>query len=144
MANITSYGSVTETGILTIVNRKRLQQDLVKFKGCTVEIIIKKKNTRSTRQNRYYHGVVVKEIQLRMIDLGNDVTPDLVHDFLKDRFNKKELIGEGGEVIDSIGGSTTEMNKEEFMVYLDKIIEWAASFLSIEIPLPNSTLIFNF
>ena len=144
MANITAYGSVTETGILSLANRKRLQNDLLKFKGCSVELSIKKKNTRSTQQNRYYHGVVIKEVQLRMIELGNDVTPELVHEFLKDRFNKKHLIGEGGEIIDSIGGSTTEMNKEEFMIYVDRIIEWAASVLSISIPFPNTDLQLQF
>ena len=144
MANITAFGSVTEEGKLSLSNRKRLEQDLLQFKGCTVELTIKKKNHRSTQQNRYYFGVVVKEIEIRMKQLGNDVTQELVHEFLKDRFNKKHLIGEGGEIIDSIGGSTTELNKEEFMVYIDKIIEWAASVLSITIPLPNEKLQFNF
>ena len=144
MANITAFGSVTETGKLSLANEKRFKQDLLQFKGCTVELIIKKKNHRSTQQNRYYFGVVVKEIEIRMKQLGNDVTPELVHEFLKDRFNKKHLIGVGGEVIDSIGGSTTELNKEGFMIYLDKIIEWAASVLSITIPFPNEKLQFNF
>ena len=144
MANITAFGSVTEEGVLSLSNRKRLEQDLLQFKGCTVELTIKKKNHRSTQQNRYYFGVVVKEIEIRMKQLGNDVTPELVHEFLKDRFNKKHLIGEGGEIIDSIGGSTTELNKEEFMIYVDKIIEWAASVLSIEIKMPNTDLQFNF
>lgn len=143
MVKITAYGTVKD-GRLTIANRKRLEQDLRSFRNCTIEITIKKKNTRSSQQNRYYWGVVVKEIQLRLNDLGNDFEPETVHEFLKDKFNKKEIVGEGGEVIDFLGASTTEMNKEEFGVYVDKIIEWAASFLSIAIPLPNTDLQFQF
>ena len=140
---ITAQGNI-KSGKLTLANSKRFDQDISTLKDCVVELTIKRKNKRSTPQNRYYWGVVVKEIEIRMKNLGNDVDPELVHSFLKDRFNKKELIGEGGEVIDNIGGSTTEMNKEDFMIYVDKIAEWAASFLSIEIPLPNTDLQLQF
>lgn len=143
MVKISAYGQIKD-GQLTIANKKRFRQDLSTFKNCAVEIIIKKKNTRSSPQNRYYWGVVVKEIQYRLNELGNDFEPETVHEYLKDKFNKVEIIGEGGEVLDYLGGSTTEMNKEEFSVYVDKIIEWAASFLSIAIPLPNTDLVLNF
>lgn len=144
MANITSYGSVTDTGILTLNNRKRLLSDLLKFKGCAVEIVIKKKNRRSSPQNRYLFGVVYKEIEVRLRELGNDMNVDDVHEFCKNEFNKVEVLGDGGEVIGKKGGSTTEMNKEEMGIYIDKIILWSADFLSITIPLPNSELTFNF
>jgi len=140
MATITHYGTVSKTGILNLANRKRLQDDLTKFADCSVEIIIKKKNRRSGQQNRYYHGIVVKEIEIRMCELGNDVDSDLVHEFLKDRFLQTPLIGDGGEVIGSLPGSTAKLNKDEFGTYIDKIILFAAETLSITIPLPNTEL----
>ena len=143
MANITAFGSVSTTGILTLNNRKRLQTDLLKFKGCTVEIIIKKKNRRSNQQNRYLFGVVYKEIEVRLRELGNDIDVEGVHEFCKFEFNEVKIFGEGGEVISKKGGSTTEMNKEEMSIYVDKIILWAATFLEIRIPLPNETLTLN-
>ena|SRR5436190_23280238 len=143
MVKLQAYATVND-GKLILANEKRYRAELSTFSNCAVEITIKKRNTRSSPQNRYYWGIVVKEVQLRLIDLGNDFEPETVHEFLKDKFNKIALIGEGGEVIDYLGGSTTDMNKEEFMVYVDKIIEWAASFLSIVIPLPNEKLTFNF
>jgi hypothetical protein len=144
MSNIQINASVSKTGILTIPNRKRLQQDLKAFSGSNVEIIIKKRGRRSSQANRFYWGCVIKEIQIRLNELGNDLSPEDVHDILKYKFNKANLIGEGGEVIDSLGLTTTDMNKEQFGIYLDKIIEWAASFLSITIPLPDSKLEFQF
>ena len=143
MVKITAYGDVKD-GKLIFANKKRFINELATFKNCAVDITIKKRNTRSTQQNRFYWGVVIAEINYRLIELGNDFEPETVHEFLKDKFNKVNMVGEGGELIDQLGGSTTEMNKEEFMVYVDKIIEWAASFLSITIPLPNSDLQFQF
>lgn len=126
---------------MTLSNKQRFVEDLSGFKDGAVEITIKRKNQRSSPQNRYYFGVVVKEVELRLKELGNDFSPDLVHEFLKDKFNKVEIIGDGGEVIDFIGDSTTKMNKEQFSVYVDKIREWANDFLDINIPLPNETLL---
>ena len=145
MANITAFGSVTETGILSLVNRKRLQNDLLQFKGCTVELTIKKRNTRSTPQNNYLWGVLYAEIVIRLRALGNtDVDADWVHEFCKLEFNSIEIVGSGGEVIGKRGGSTTDMNKEAMSVYWDKIILWCNEFLEITVPLPNEKLQFNF
>ena len=139
MSILTAYANIKD-GKLSLANRKRFEKDLTTFKDCAVELTIKRKNTRSSPQNRYYWGIVVKEIEIRLKQLGNDFDPDTVHEYLKDKFNQVEIIGEGGEVIDYIGESTTKMNKEQFSIYVDKIIEWANDFLNINIPLPNEKL----
>jgi hypothetical protein len=143
MVKAIAYGIIKD-GQLTIANQRRFKADLAHFKNCAVEITIKKRNTRSSPQNRYLWGVVYKEVEVRLRELGNDVNPEVVHEYCKGRFNKVEIIGEGGDVLDYLGGSTTEMNKEEFGQYVDRIIEWAASFLSIAIPLPNADLQLEF
>ncbi len=140
MSNIQYFGTVSKTGILTIPNRKRLQADLKQFSGCSVEISIRKKNRRTNPMNRYYHGVIVKDIQVELNRLGNDFSSDEVHELLKEMFNPIDIIGPGGEVIGKKGGSTAKMNKEEMSVYWDKIILWAAEFLCISIPAPNTEL----
>ena len=136
---ISIFGFIKE-GKLHITNRKRFAFDVSKMKDCNVEIIIRKKNTRTSQQNRYLFGVVYKEIQIQMNNLGNDFTVEDVHDFCKDNFNKIDVIGQGGEIIGKIGVSTANMNKDEFSIYLDKIIFFAADTLGIEIPLPNTEL----
>jgi hypothetical protein len=146
MATISEYGSVSKTGILelTQATRKRMQHDLKAFSGHAVELTIKKKNRRSTQQNRYLFGCLYKEVEIRMNQLGNQVDCDIVHLFFKDRFLKIELLGEGGEIIGYKSGSTAELNKTDFGIYIDKIIEFSASVLSIEIPLPSTDLQFKF
>jgi hypothetical protein len=121
-----------------------MQQDLKAFAGSQVELIIKKRNRRSNQANKYLWGVVYKEVEIRMKELGNDVDCEVVHEFFKDRFLQIHLIGEGGEIIGHKAGSTADLNKDEFSIYLDKIFEFAASILSIEIPLPNTDLQFKF
>ena len=141
---ITHFGTVSKTGILNLANRKRLQADLTRLADCSVELTIKKKNRRSTPQNNFYWGVIIKEIQIELKRLGNDFTPEEVHELLKEMFNPIEIIGPGGEVIGKKGGSTTKMNKEDMSVYWDKIILWAAEFLCITIPLPSTDLQLQF
>jgi hypothetical protein len=144
MSNIQINASVSKTGLLTIPNSKRLQQDLKAFSGSSVEIIIRKKNRRSNQQSRYYWGVVVKEVQLALIDLGNPFDPETVHEFLKDKFNKKEIVGPGGEVLDYFGSSTATLNAGEFSEYVERIAMWASEMLGITIPAPNQDLTLNF
>lgn len=139
MANITSYGSVSETGILTLNNRKRLQTDLLMFKNCAVELVIRKKNKRSTPQNSYYHGVVVAEVRHGLLEIGYPMTADETHEFLKQRFNSTQIITKDGLVID-VPRSTTELNKSEFSEYVERIAQFAAEYLSVNIPMPNENL----
>jgi hypothetical protein len=143
MPTLTAYGTITN-GKLTLSNRKRFDEDIKGFKNSAVELTIKKKNRRSNNQNAYLWAVVYKEIQIRLLELGNDVSPEWVHEFCRDKFNAVSVIGQGGEEIGTKGGSTAEMNKEEFGIYIDKIIAWSASFLSIYIPQPNTALTFQF
>ena len=139
MAILTAYANI-KSGKLTLANRKRFEQDLTGFKDCAVELTVKKKNRRSNPQNRYLWGVVYKEVEIRLKQLGNDVNADVVHEFLKGKFLQVPMIAEGGEVIENLPGSTADLNKEEFALYVDKIIMWAAQFLEITIPLPNEIL----
>ena len=143
MANITAYGSVSVLGIMILNNRKRLQTDLLKFKGCTVEITIKKKNKRSNPQNSYYHGVVVAEVRHGLLEIGYQMTADETHEFLKQKFNSTQIITKDGLVID-VPKSTTELNKSDFSEYVERIAQFAAEYLSVVIPIPNQDLTLQF
>lgn len=138
MIKLEYFGHI-ENGQLHIHNRKRFDQELQCFKdGADVEVIVKKKGRRSNQQNRYYFGVVLKEIQLRLMELGTDTDIETLHEWCKLKFNTdKVVVPETAEVIE-IGKSTTEFNKEEFAEYVERIIEWSASSLSIYIPPPNT------
>ena len=124
-------------GLLTIQNRQRFLNEVAALKDGLYELTLKKKARRSNQQNRYYWGVIIFEINHRLKQLGNDFDADTVHEFLKDKFNSVPVIGPGGELIGTVGGSTAKLNKEDFGIYIDTIIAWCASFLSITIPLPG-------
>ena len=128
MPTLTAYGTIKD-GRLTLANRKRFEADLLSFKDCTVELSVKKKNRRSTQANRYLWGVVYKEVEIRLKELGNDVNADVVHEFLKGKFLRQPLIGEDGIVIEDIAGSTADLNSEGFTEYVEKIMQWASEKL---------------
>ena len=146
MANVTAYGEVSEKGIIQMSTyaRKRMQHDVMKFKGKAIEIIVKVRGKRSVDMNSYVWGVVYKELQMAFNALGNDFTIDDIHEWCKIEFNTINIIGEGGEVIGKKGGSTADLNNSEHIEYWMKIRAWALDFLKIYIPLPKEDLTLKF
>ena len=132
----TEHHGFVQNSKLHVMNEKRLKEDLRQFKPCDVVITIKKKGRRSVLQNAYYWAVVVKEIQVRFRELGHDVEDGDVHEYLKCRFHAERIVTDQGELLE-LPKSTTEMNKDEFSEYIERIREWAASTLEITIPDPG-------
>ena len=136
------WGEVNENGILRITNRKKLDSDLAKyFTGKHVEITIqKRRKKRSLPQNSYYWGIVVPIVQQGFIDLGNECSKEDVHEFLKAKFNYKEIVNEKtGEII-SFPQSTASITTSQFMDYIAEIQRFGSEFLSVRIPDPNEDL----
>lgn len=133
-----------EKGKLFLSNRLRLTEDLTGFPDCDVIIIIKKKGKRSSQANRYYWGVIIKEATIRIRQLGNRVNEDVVHEFFKMKFNQEMVVNADGVLIEGFGGSTTELNKEEFFEYCTNIREWCREWLDIDIPEPNTQTVISF
>lgn len=131
------FGKI-EAGELKIKNRQKMLEYMKTLPDGWYRLELKKTTQRSLPQNNYYFGVVVYEIRKRLEDLGNDFDSEMVHDILKQRFNSAPVVGPGGEIIGEAGKTTTEMSKEDFGIYLDKIIAWAAEFLDLNIPPPNT------
>ena len=140
---IETFGKI-EGGKLSIHGRKRFEEDLRECKDQEVIITVKKRGRRSDKQNRWYWGIVVTEIRLRLKELGHNLTADEVHTFLKEKFNPVNLISEHGELIATFPGSTTEFNKIEFSDYCERIRDWAAQTLEIVIPDADSSLALDF
>lgn len=133
------YGGYLDNGKLFIRNKKRFDEDIANTGWKEVEIIVcKKKKNRSYYQNRYYWGVVVALIRERFIGLGNDVSAEETHDYLKHEFNYKEFLN-GDEVI-RIPKSTADLTTSEMMDYIARIQVWAAQILDCVIPDPNQQL----
>lgn len=120
---------------ITIFNRSLMKQQLRLLEGKNVEIIIREKyDKRTTQQNKYYWAVIIKKIQLGLMELTGDYhKPEDIHQFLRTRFNSKYIVNpDTGESID-IPRSTTELDIIDFIVYIDKCKMFAMEFLNLDI-----------
>ena len=128
------------------VKRDRMKDEIAShFEGKEIEMIIwRKKNRRTTAQNRWYWGVCVKILcgYISDWDKSTMVTPELVHNMLKERFlpvvlgvAKRQIVTPHGEVLE-VPHTTTSLSTVEFMDYKALIQSWAAE-LDIDIPDPN-------
>jgi hypothetical protein len=99
------------------------------------ELIIRKpKKGRSSNQNRYYFGVV-----LRLLSDHTGYSVDDLHETMKSMFNPLRLefnTKKGTEAIRA-SKSTTELTTVKMEEYLSQIREWASQSLGVFIPLPN-------
>ena len=109
------------------------------FVGKEIEVTIRRKRKhRSDPQNRYYWGVVVEMIRAGMKDMGDELTPDQVHEFLKWRFLRVKKIDETtGELLYEYAGSTTKLGTVEFSEYVEKCCQFAAEYLGVSVPIPQ-------
>lgn len=128
-----------EGGRLEIRNRTALAQALRGMKDGEVLVRIERlKATRSSRQNRYYWGVIVQ-----LLAEHTGYTPDEMHEVLKAKFLPKRFaVTDGnGEIRDElvIGGSSAVLNTVEFGEYCEAIRGWAAETLDVVIPDPEAT-----
>lgn len=109
----------------------------MKCPTCQTEINLKELKIRTTPENNYYFGVVVKILS---DELGYTVME--IHEILKQRFLSEIIFlkTKNGVKEISISKSTTLLKTIEFEEYLSSIREFASMELSIYIPLPNEEL----
>jgi hypothetical protein len=145
MERLELIGNIDEQGTLHIHNRQRLLEWASQYPGKNIVIKFERKGSkRSNQANRYYWGVCIKEITLRLRDLGHQwLTDEDVHDMMKLKFNYEQIISEQGEVLE-LPKSTTTLTKTQFAEYVDNIRMWASGFLGISIPDPNQDLTMQF
>ena len=135
-------------GLLLIHNRKDMDQWLTtqsRDKDIPFLLTIeKKKKKRSNEVNRYWWGVIIPIIHRGMYDLGNELTKDEVHEFLKSNFNFTEMVNEQtGEVL-RVPKSTSLLGGSEFWELIDRVAKFAAEYLGEVIPMPGEQSELNF
>jgi hypothetical protein len=144
MQKIELTGHITDEGKLTIHNRIAVEEWAMQNPGRNVLIKFEKRGSkRSLPQNRYYHGVVVQMVMMGLREIGYSLSHDETHFFLKQKFNPVQLAGNGGLLIE-VPGTTTQLNKVEFSEYIERIAQFAAEYLNVEIPPANADLTMKF
>lgn len=103
---------------------------------------------RSSRQNRYYWGIVVDQYLQAMLDVGDstieevsrelhtETLADALHELLLFRFAGREVVDhDTGEII-KLPARSSKMNTVEIGVYWDKIRADAHDKYGVDIPPP--------
>ena len=128
-------------GKLTIIERERFINSFRGWPDCAGTLTVKPLGrARSSQQNKYYWGVVVRLIAQAMTDAyGEDIDDEEAHHQLKARFNLRVIERECETL--KIPGSTRRLNTDAFSEYVEKCRNWGAAFFGINIPDPASMLI---
>ena len=102
-------------------------------------VTIKKKNNRTNQQNKYWWSGVVPLVRQGLKDAGyNEVkTNEDAHEVLKALFLKKHISNGDGVALE-MSGSTTELSTIEFNELIANVQQWAAEFLNVIVPDPNT------
>ena len=143
MKSLTYIGTVSPTGEIKLP--KRLRSEVGKaFAGKDVIVTFARpKKTRSSEQNRYYWGVVVRMVCEGFQSLGNPVNPDnnedieLTHEYLKRRFLEPIHVADVNGEVHELGYSTTQLSTSQMMDYIAQIQQFAVEFLNVIIPEPG-------
>ena len=128
-------------GRLFIKNRQAFDQRIARFDDRWIlEVTVKRlRATRSQQQNRYWWGVCVE-----LVSEHTGYTPEDIHEIAKQMFIPKRLaVADGNGEIQGefvVGGSTRQMNTEEFGEFIERFKQWAAETLDVVIPDPESGL----
>jgi single-stranded DNA-specific DHH superfamily exonuclease len=139
MKSIELYGTIGDNGTLKIANRERLTDWCKENAGKQVKIKVERNVAkRSLKQNDYYHSGVVEAVREGFLNIGYRLSHDETHYFLKERFNSIEIPGNGGILL-TVPGSTAQLNKVQFSDYIERIAQFAAEYLGVEIKSPTTS-----
>lgn len=124
-------------GKLYILNRRKFDGVIATLPNCRGTLTLEKNYaTRSQAQNDYYHAVVVARVAAKLTQNVKGA-----HELLKAQFLPHDMAarGENGVLMNGlvIGGSTTKLNKLQFIEYLETIVGWAAEKWDLYIPDPD-------
>lgn len=141
--NLSHTGEVVG-GKLVLDNPHLLREVIKSLDGREVKLELSVLHgTRTQKMNRYYWGVVLSTITKYFNEewtFNSVVSTSFVHELLKVKFlGTKKIIIPGNEVIEVVN-SSAKLTIEEFQEYCNHIIDWAADFLNLTIPPPDSSI----
>lgn len=127
-----------------VSNTLAIEKAFSELKEGSYEMKILRRNKRSIPQNRYYWGVCVRLVHEGLKHLGHEISLEETHDFLKAKFNYTEIVNEATGEVERIPRSTSDLNKTDFGNYIEKIQQFGAEFLNINIPNPGEQTVFDY
>lgn len=116
-----------KNGVIEV--QRFFKDEIKKWEGNEVEIN-KSTKSRTSQQNRYYWGVVLK-----IVSQETGFTPEEAHEVYKKKFLTYQKAHKGK--LYDFTKSTTDLKTSEFGEYLDKVINHAQTELNLIIPAPE-------
>jgi hypothetical protein len=104
------------------------------FNGIYNIRIERPKKSRSSGENKYFHGVILPMIALEVGDLEIDIKDELKAMFLGYTVENKF-----GIIVNKVK-ATSSLTTQEMEKFLDDCRYWAYHFLNLIIPLPNEII----
>jgi hypothetical protein len=128
-----------DVDLAALTAKRELQSEIGRLTGLYEVRIKPVKLTRSTQQNRYFHGCVVRQFQEFMRSQGQIFSHDQCYQYLRDRFIPRPPILdiETGEVIDYMPASTAALSPDEFTEFVEDVRNWLADTFNVNVPDPT-------
>lgn len=120
------FKAEAKNGKFNLLDRPRFDEWVKSLNGMYELIVRKPKKPRSTQENNYYWGVIIKIVS----DATGAWPDDVHHEF------KKQFLRVGGSIFPVLK-STTELSTVEAEEFYSKCRMFAAQELGCYIPLPN-------
>ncbi len=117
-------------------DRQKLDGIIKMMKGKKLIKIEKYRKKRTNQQNRYYRGVILKYLSELF-----GYFDDEMHKEIKKKFLPYERVNKVTGEVKTFGGSTKDLNTEQFEEFNNKIRIWALVEHDCLIPLPNEVII---
>lgn len=127
-------------------NKLYLDQDfesyeaLTELEGKRVEVTIKEyKNTRSSRANRYYWGVVIPSVFKAFAEVGIKlVNHEQAHEAMRIKFLMEEI--QVGEESFRVPKSTSRMKTDEFANYIFVVVDYLREYYNFVVSQPKEEI----
>lgn len=117
---------------MTDYQKRAINEEVKRLDGQNVRVLVTKDTrTRTTKQNRYYWGVVVK-----MIADQTGYTPEEVHEAMKTEYLGRRFVEFGRKEV-QLSKSTKDIDTKEMSDYTERVRQFAAEFLQMVIPDPR-------
>lgn len=128
-----------------VSNTSAIDKAFRELKEGDYEMKLIRRNKRSLNQNAFFHAIM-PDIQQGLYEAGfHEVkSAEDAKTVVKNLFLKKKITNEltGDEII--IIRDTSDLTKEEMMVFIDEVIRWAAEYLGITIYSPSEQSAFSY
>lgn len=100
--------------------------------------IVRYRERRTDRQNRFYWPAIVQPFADFLREQGEQYTDEMAHELLKFKFLRQTIPDLAtGEVIGERVRSTTELTVQEFAEYVDQCVAYLAETFGITVAMPD-------